>query len=305
LLINQRQTGADPVADLPRILRAASALGLLSESRSSAPRVLATLCDPRVTNSAISSLISQDPGLAVRVLKVANSSYYGYARSVTTIERALCLIGLNAVRGIAAMVCFDATVMRTPAGGLIPWAAFVSHSLAVGTAAETLAKIQCRELAGDAFMAGLLHNLGVPIQAMLDPLGVQGFIASLALSTDQNVREVEQSHGLIGHEACAVVVFENWGLPASLMDAAAHHHHPSLSPVTNQRLTWLVHFGLHLAAGAGFRFPGEPMHAVRSAGAMAKLGLCDALLDETQKMLPDRLSQLQNALAGSKSLDKL
>jgi HD-like signal output (HDOD) protein len=224
--------------------------------------------------------------------------FYGCPRSVTTIERALCVLGLDAVRGIAAIACFDRTVRRAPVGGLTPWAAFLSHSLAVGTAAEALAGLQYRELAGDAFMAGLLHNLGVPIQAILDAPAVERLIASLALDPEQDVREVERCHRLIGHETCAVVVFENWGLPASLIDAVACHHHPFLSPVPNQRLTWLVHFGLQLAADAGFRFPGEPVHAVRDAGAMAMLGLSDALLDETQTMLPVRMSKLQEALAG-------
>jgi hypothetical protein len=196
------------------------------------------------------------------------------------------------------MACFDRTVTRTPGGALIPWAAFVSHSFAVGTAAEALAKVECRELAGEAFMAGLLHNLGVPIQAMLDAPGMQGLIKSLALDCDQDVNEVERSQGLIGHEACARVVFENWGVSESLIDAAGYHHHPMQSPVTNQRLTWLVHFGLQLAAGAAFRFPGEPVHAVRNADAIAMLGLSDALLDEAQAMLPERLAQLQEALAG-------
>ena len=291
-------TDAAPITDRPRILRAASTLGILDGSGSSAPRVLAALCNPNITSGKVSALISREPGLAARVLRVANSPFYGYSRSVTTIQRALQVLGLDAVRGIAAMACFDRTVMRTTEGGSIPWAAFVSHSFAVGTAAEVLAKQQCRELASEAFMAGLLHNLGVPIQAMLDPPGVQGLIASLDLDPDQDVREVERSQGLIGHEACAVVVFENWGLSESLIDAAGYHHHPFQSPVTNQRLTWLVHFGLQLAAGAAFRFPGEPVHAVRNAGAMAMLGLSDALLDEAQTMLPEGLSQLQEALAG-------
>ena len=289
---------AIPDADRTRILRAASTLGILDGSGSSAPRVLAALCNPNVTDANVSALISREPGLAARVLKVANSPFYGCSRSITTIQRALHVLGLDAVRSIAAMACFDRTVIRTPGGALIPWAEFVTHSFAVGTAAEAIAKVQCRELAGEAFMAGLLHNLGVPIQAMLDAPGFQGVVGSLALDPDQDVSEVERSQGLVGHEACAIVVFENWGVSESLIDSAGCHHHPLQSPVTNQRLTWLVHFGLQLAAGATFRFPGEPVHAVRNADAMALLGLSDALLDEAQAMLPERLSQLQEALAG-------
>ena len=89
-----------------------------------------------------------------------------------------------------------------------------------------------------------------------------------------------------------------WGLSESLIDAAAYHHHPFLSPVTNQRLHVARALRLATRRGRGVTIPGEPVHAVRNTGAMAMLGLNDALLDETQAMLPERLSQLQEALAG-------
>jgi HD-like signal output (HDOD) protein len=287
----------DPVTDLPRILKAASALGILGGAGLSAPRVLAALCNPAASNDVVSGLITQEPGLAARVLKVANSAFYGRSRSVTSIERALVVLGLDAVRGIAAAACLDRTVMRAPESALIQRTALVSHSLAVGTAAEALARIQRRELAGDAFMAGLLHNLGVPIQAMLDMQGLKGLIAALAHDAQQDVRELELRHGLIGHEACATVVFESWQLPAPLIDAAAHHHHPQEAPAATRSLTWLVHFGLQLAQGAGFGFPLEPVHARRDAQALELLGLSDAALDEVQATLPERLVALQGALA--------
>jgi hypothetical protein len=79
--------------------------------------------------------------------------------------------------------------------------------------------------------------------------------------------------------------------------AAAHHHHPQEAPAATRSLTWLVHFGLQLAQGAGFGFPLEPVHARRDAQALELLGLSDAALDEVQATLPERLVALQGALA--------
>jgi HD-like signal output (HDOD) protein len=287
-----------PDDDLPRVLKAAAALGILGGAGMSAPRVLAALCNPQATNAAVSGLIAQEPGLAARVLKVANSAFYGRARSVTSIERALSVMGLDAVRGIAAAACLDRTVMRAPEGALIQRGALVTHSLAVGTAAEALARIQRRELAGDAFMAGLLHNLGVPIQAMLNPQGMKELIADLAADPGQDVRELERRHDVLGHEACATAVFESWQLPEPLIQAAAHHHHPQEAPAATRSLTWLVHFGLHVAHGAGFSFAVEPAHAECDSDTLALLGLSQAALDEVQAALPQRIAELQGALAG-------
>ena len=287
----------DPIAEIPRILKAASALGILGGAGLSAPRVLAALCNPRASNTEVSALILQEPGLAARVLKVANSAFYGRARSVNSIEGSLVVLGLDAVRGIAAAACLDRTVMRAPESALIQRTALVSHSLAVATAAEALARLRHRELSGEAFMAGLLHNLGVPIQAMLNAQGVKDLIAALSRDPGQDVRELELQHRLIGHEACATVVFESWNLPVPLIDAVAFHHHPREAPAQNRRLAWLVHAGLQVARGAGFGFPLEPLHALRDAEAMADLGISDAALDELQAALPERLAQLQAALA--------
>jgi len=284
-------------SDLPRILKAAAALGILGGAGQSAPRVLAALCNPDASTAVVSRLIAQEPGLAARVLKVSNSAFYGRSRNVSSIERALSVLGLDAVRGIAAAACLDRTVMRAPESALIQRDAFVTHSLAVGTAAEALARICCRELAGDAFMAGLLHNLGVPIQALVDAAGVKALIAALAVKPDQDVRELERQQGLIGHEACATAVFESWQLPAALVDAAAHHHHPHESPAATRSLTWFVHFGLQLARGAGFSFPLEPAHAGRDADTLELLGLSEAILDDVQASLPERIAELQAALA--------
>jgi HD-like signal output (HDOD) protein len=284
-------------SDLPRILKAASVLGILGGAGQSAPRVLAALCNPDASTTVVSRLIAQEPGLAARVLKVSNSAFYGRSRSVSSIDRALAVLGLDAVRGIAAAACLDRTVMRAPESALIQRDAFVTHSLATGTAAEALARIHCRELAGDAFMAGLLHNLGVPIQALVDAPGVKALIAALAENPEQDVRELERQQGLIGHEACATAVFNSWQLPAPLVDAAAHHHHPHEGPAASRSLTWLVHFGLQLARGAGFSFPLEPAHAGRDTDTLELLGLSEAILDDVQATLPERIAELQAALA--------
>ena len=85
-----------------QILKAAGSVGVLGGSALSGPRIMAALCDPEIQAREVCSLIAREPALCARVLRVANSAFYGHARSIATLERALALLGQDAVRGIAA-----------------------------------------------------------------------------------------------------------------------------------------------------------------------------------------------------------
>ncbi len=285
-----------PCHDPEPIRKAASTLGILGGTGVSASRVMAALCRPDTSLGEVSRLISQEPCLAVRVLKVANSSFYGLSRSVTTIERALVVLGWGAVRGIAAAACLDRTMMRGPESAQIQRQALVTHSLATGTAAEMLARPLGKERASEAFIAGLVHNLGLPVQGLLGGASVQALMASLANDPFQDIRALEVSHGVVSHEACAAVVFESWRLPAKLIDATTHHHRPDEAPEPHRPLAWLVHVGMQVTAEAGFCFPLEPRHAPCDVTRLAGLGLDLARLDEVRGQLPARLEELQSAL---------
>src|SRR5262245_2000821 len=94
------------------IVKAASSLGLLGGGSQTAHRILGALCDASLGSREIVSLIEREPGLAARVLKVANSAYYGHSRDISTLDRALTILGIDAVRGITAAACLDRSISR-------------------------------------------------------------------------------------------------------------------------------------------------------------------------------------------------
>ena len=284
-----------PRPDPATIRKAASTLGILGGAGQSASRVMAALCQPDTSVEEVSRLISQEPCLAARVLKVANSSFYGLLRNVTTIDRALVVLGWEAARGIAAAACLDRTMLRAPESALIQRQALVTHSLATGIAAEMLARPLGKLKASEAFIAGLLHNLGLPVQALLGATAVHGLVASLAEDPTQDIRALEAHHGLVSHEACAAVVFESWRLPAQLIDATAHHHRPDEAPEPHRQLAWLVHAGMQIALDAGFGFSLEPRHEPVDVRQLPGLSVDSARIDEVRDQLPAKLDALQRA----------
>jgi HD-like signal output (HDOD) protein len=286
----------EPAIDRAQILKAAATLGILGSGADSVPRMLALLCDPEVDGSEIASLIGGQPSMYARVLRVANSSYYGHPRSITSIERALLILGRDAVRGIAAATCFDRTMARSRKGTAIDMQAVARHSVTTAAAAEALATIARRPLASEAFIAGLLHNLGIAVQVHLDPGGIDAMIDANRDGAACGIRELETKHAMVGHEECLAVVFEAWQMPESLVASAGHHHAPMNAPESHRDLTALVNLSANLGLAIGPCYALEPAPTERHLPAMLWLGLTDEHLDTVAAQLPARVRELGSAL---------
>jgi len=282
--------------DRTQILKAAASLGILGVGAHSGPRMMATLCNPQVSMREVVSVISQQPAIYARVLRVANSPYYGQARCIQSVERALALLGLDAVRGMAAAACLDRTMRRGVQSAPIDLSALVAHSLATAAAAASLARIHHGSLASDAFIGGLLHNLGIAVQLHLDAPGINAMIAHRRTDTLREIRALESEHAIVGHEECAAAIFEAWQLPDSLVAVARHHHDPMAAPESQRPLAALVNLGANLALACGSTFTLEPATIERNLQAMTLLGLTEEDLNAIALELPERLDELQSAL---------
>ncbi len=283
--------------DTARLLKAAAGLGVLGSGTLSAPSLLSALCNPDVTMDELAALLEQEPGLTIRVLRVANSAFYGGSRSVKSLDRALVVLGLDAVRGIAAAACLDRTVMHAPELACLDRPAFVRHSLATAVSAEALARLHQPRMAGEAFIGGLLHNLGVLLQTTLNPAGAKTLIAALHSKADQDIRALEVQCQLLSHEQCGAVMFEAWHLPASLVAAAGHHHAMLPAPHVHRQLAGLVQLGARCAVTSGHGFPMEPLAVEPDAATMALLGLTEDDLAGVAIGLAARMSVLQQCLS--------
>jgi HD-like signal output (HDOD) protein len=280
-----------------RLLEAAGLLRLVGATASSSARLVRMLCDETVGPDELSIRIERDPVLCARVLRVANSSFYAQQRSVTSVRRAVLVVGLNAVRGIAAAACID-QVMPPRVAALPDTPALLRHSLAAGLASEMLATYRSPELMAEAFIAGLLHNLGVIIQAIVDPPGMAEMVATLDSQPPTDIRALESQYAAIRHEEAVSVVFDAWQLPESLIAAASHHHLPADAPQIHRSLAALVGTGARLAAAFGNPFSLEPVNVELDSNweAAGLLKLSTREIDGFREELPKRVTHLLTAL---------
>jgi HD-like signal output (HDOD) protein len=280
--------------DRTLILKTAASAGVLGAV--GAQRIMKALCNPEISAHEVAALVGGDPALSLRVLRVANSAYYQQPRSITSIERALALLGTDSMRGIAAAACLDRIAIRSNKKVVVDMQAFVRHSQATAAAAESLAMIRHPALASEAFIAGLLHNLGTAVQLAIDPSGVESMAESLAVDPTIDIRSLEARLVAVGHEECGAVIFEAWDLPESLIAVARHHHDPSAAPDAHRDLAALIDLSATAAHGAGFTFTLGPVPSICKPSSMSRMGLNQDEVAAVVDSLQERVAILTQAL---------
>ena len=216
-----------------------------------ATKLMALLCDPSVDLDEVFSALKREPALAARVLKVSNSPYYRQSGHVGTLERAVALLGLTAIRGIAAAACLDRAAPPR-AGSAFDPERFRRHSLAVGCAAQQLSRACGAGVDGEAFIAGLLHDIGILAMAKADAPRMARF-EPLPVADVPSGLSAERDHFGMDHLACSGALVESWSLPAWLLAPLTCHVDPD-PPASAQGLDTLpalVALADHLADRAG------------------------------------------------------
>jgi HD-like signal output (HDOD) protein len=280
--------------DRQRILDAAAALQMAKSGPDSPASLLTVLCDDTVGADDLATRIEAQPLLSARVLQIANSPYYGQSKTVANIQRALLLLGINVVRGIAAAACVKQVVPQR-IDCLPDIGAILRHSLATAIAGEMLAMMTHPLLSRDAFLAGLLHNLGIVLQASLDPDATSALITARKTQPTEPIRALEQQCSLVSHEECASVLFDAWQLPDCFVESARCHHAPAQSQPTHRVLTSLVAASASLALSCGNTFSLEPVAPETDSAWLSELGLYERHIETVQTELPQRVTLLSGA----------
>jgi HD-like signal output (HDOD) protein len=237
---------AQPI-DLAEIAMAARDLGALGGATGAA-RLLKFVLDENVDAAAMIDCIRAEPMLAARVLRIANSAYYRRGGSVASVERAIVVLGLSAIRGIAAACSMD----RMPIASVIDARRFRQHSLAVALATQALSARAVAGVATECFVAGLLHDVGVVVIARLRTAAMAQFVRQLPLTDAAALSEEIRLFGM-DHATASARLADAWRLPGWMSAAFAAHHLPPATSVSGiDALPALLALGNRCADDAGF-----------------------------------------------------
>lgn len=185
-------------------------------------RLNALLEDPECPASAIGQLIGRDPVLTARLLRLANSSFYGFPSRIDTVSRAITVIGMQALRNLVLVTSAVDSLSGLPVPDMKD---YWRHSLRAAIVARTLA-IRCRAAEPEAlFAAGLLHDIGIQIIAAKLP-EIARELDFRARDTGRSIAEVEREVLGFDHAEVGAELLSTWRLPPTLSEPVAWHHRP-------------------------------------------------------------------------------
>lgn len=193
----------------------------------------------------ISGLIESDAGLTARILRLANSSYYSVPGGVGDIRKALQFLGFTT---IAQVVLTSSVFGSFKHSGLrdFPLIPFWVHSFAVGQVAEITARNLRHANPSDAFVGGLLHDVGKLILLELAPEQLSR-ISRNALEKGCSFLQSEQELGYEDHIELGAGLSRHWKLPAAVEEAIRSHHGQPQTPggqVIAWANLWVHHHGI-------------------------------------------------------------
>lgn len=205
--------------------------------------------DPDTSARALAQAISSDQVLTARVLKLANSSYYGFQQRVGTVSVALVVLGFQAIKDLVLAASVVHHFGKTVNDPSFDAKAFWSHAVAVGAASRHLSRLLRVGAPGEAFTAGILHDIG---QVVLREYHPESFDEAIRMHRAEGIPLHEAEIAVLGagHPQVGGWLCRRWNLPERICAAVEGHHGP-FGPESSG-LAALVGLADHLAAA------GEP-----------------------------------------------
>lgn len=181
-------------------------------------KALGVIKDDNSGTKELGQIMSYDQALTSQVLKLVNSAYYGFAQEITSVNKALALLGMTQTRNIIIAVAMKP--MLTSQGGRDMW----KHSLKCAVASEYIAEKTGLVDAGDAFTIGFLHDIGKIILNIVDNIAYQKVRTDVKNGID--IIEAENDFFETNHADMGFLLAKKWKLSVLLANCIKYHHDP-------------------------------------------------------------------------------
>jgi HD-like signal output (HDOD) protein len=250
-------------------------------------RIEKVINDPNSSARNVAAIISQDPNLSAKLLKIVNSAFYGFRQQIDTISRAVTIVGHNQIRDLVLGTSVMALFRGIPAQ-LMNMNLFWQHSVACGICARWIAGYRKFPNTESFFVAGLLHDLGKLI-----------FFKNLPLQAKAVLRQVRHSDSfyyqserdLIGfdHTQVGKALAEQWKLPEGLEQAIGGHHPPWTLPLDAEAA--LIFVADNLANALGIGSSGERLVSPKLTYAVDLLSLPSGIWDNLIPLMKNQIKE--------------
>jgi HD-like signal output (HDOD) protein len=259
-------------------------------------KIISVVDDPRSTARDLHSIIKNDPALAIKILKVVNSAFYGLPGQVSDLDRAIVLLGLSAVKNIAISASISRLFASEKLSDSFSARDLWKHSVAVGVVSRQCAcLIGKRTFAEEAFLAGLIHDLGLLVERQAFPEQLVEVI-QVATKTHRPFTEVEAEIVGADHQALGSALATKWKFPRGLQTVLGYHHAIDNLSADSRLLPALVYIADTFSCLQRIGFPLTAESQSLDDALLESVGLTAADLENVRLELPQQIEAAETTL---------
>ncbi|HYG21406.1 MAG TPA: HDOD domain-containing protein [Verrucomicrobiae bacterium] len=256
----------------------------------------AAMNSPQSNLVTVGDAIEKDPDLTARLLRLANSSFYGFSSRVGTVTEAISLIGVQQVEDLILVSSVVERFAGVSAEGL-SMKSFWRHSLAVGVAARLLASELKLPGMDKYFVAGMLHDIGRLVLLCEAPAWAEK-VFSLHGRERVLLRDAETRVLGFDHQQIAAVLLKEWRYPGTLVEAVGCHHQPFMAQIAVE-LASTVHLADYVVHALEIGASGERFVPPLNAKACQKIRFHTGLLPSLVARIDEQIAAVEDVFLRS------
>jgi putative nucleotidyltransferase with HDIG domain len=221
-------------------------------------KILEIANNPATSPVDLNKVISFDPVLMARVLKLINSAYYGVANQVTSLVRAIIMLGINTVKNLALSTAVLDSFGRKDIFQSLNMNGFWRHSLSVGVLSKMIARARKidSKILEEYFIAGLLHDIGkIPLNNTL----TAEFVEAMSLADRERLPLYQAEARCIGFDHCGagLMIASAWKFGGEIIDTIKCHHTPETCAEETRPFVYTVAVADFYVNASGIGFSGS------------------------------------------------
>ena len=254
-------------------------------------KVVEIINNPKSSVKDIKSIIENDYVQTVRVLRLANSSYYGFPQKISTITTAIVLLGFNEIKNL--LLSSSVYDLFTSHSGVKKYyfdhLKFLDHSIGTAIAARVIAEIIRYEEPEELFVGGLLHDIGRVVQKQFLTEDFEKLMINV-IKTDSLIYKKEKRVIGYTHTEVGMLLAKKWKMTDKIVNIIAYHHRPLLS-TTYAREAAIVNLADIIVRALGIGSGGDNQIPIMEEDIFKLTGLSIDKIDAVMELVEQRFKE--------------
>lgn len=275
----------------PELQKAMNRVREISSLPEVTTRIVEVVENPTSTAQDMHDIIRHDPALAAKILKVVNSAFYGLPSQIASLDRAIVMLGLSAVKNIALAASLSRLFRPGPVSDRFSGRDLWTHCIAVGVCTRMVAQASFGQVE-EAFVAGLVHDMGLLVEFQLFPDKLRA-VSERCEAEPQDFLAAERE--IIGgdHQAFGAALATKWKFPPGLRCAVSRHHSPENLKPELRRIVTAVKLADTICCHNDIGFYLTARVQQISTELLEYVGISETQVAELLETLPDCISETE------------